>query len=134
MVKNIGQTSDTNGLSADAENTNTLSIEEDGNADIVSSGGAYLRYNSASNQLRFRYYKSSSYTGQEAIQLYKKVAPGANESNPTTVVANNEVLVIDADATLNNLTIEAGGKVETTNELTVINNLTIESEAASRDR
>ena len=127
----IGQTSDANGLSDDAESeyTNTLSIEEDGNADIVSSGGAHLRYNSASNQLRFRYYKSSSYTGQKAIQLYKKVAPGANESNPTTVVANNEVLVIDEDATLNNLTIEAGGKVETTNELTVINNLTIESEA-----
>lgn len=70
----IGITSDANGLSASSTTayTNTLSINEAGNADIVSSGGAYLRYNSASNQLRFRYYKSSSYTGQKAIQLYKK--------------------------------------------------------------
>lgn len=70
----IGITSDANGLSASSTTayTNTLSINETGNADIVSSGGAYLRYNSASNQTRFRYYKSSSYTGQKAIQLYKK--------------------------------------------------------------
>ena len=69
----IGQTSDANGLasSAETEYTNTVSIDEDGNAVILSSGGAYLRYNSASNQNRFRYYKSSSYTGQKAIQLYK---------------------------------------------------------------
>lgn len=67
----IGQTSDANGLATSDETayTNTLSIT-DGDADIVSSS-AYLRYNSASNQNRFRYYKSSSYTGQKAIQLYK---------------------------------------------------------------
>ena len=72
--KYIGQTSDANGLASNAETSyeNNISIDE-GNADIVSSGGAYLRYNSASNQTRFRYYKSSSYTGQHAIQLYKKV-------------------------------------------------------------
>ena len=126
----IGRTSNSNGMNVDENTayTHTLSID-DGNFVAVSSGGAYLRYNSASNQTRFRYYKSDSYSSQKAIQLYKKVESGANESNPTTVVANNEVLVIDADATLNNLTIEAGGKVETTNELTVINNLTINSEA-----
>lgn len=70
----IGQTSDANGLAASAETTytNTISFDEEGNANIISSGGAYLRYNSASNQTRFRYYKSSSYTSQQAIQLYKK--------------------------------------------------------------
>lgn len=69
----IGQTSDANGLASSDEivYTNAISFDE-GNANIVSSG-AYLRYNSASNQARFRYYKSSSYTGQKAIQLYKKV-------------------------------------------------------------
>lgn len=124
----IGQTSNANGLASSTSVVydNTIGFS-DGDADIV-SGGAYLRYNSASNQNRFRYYKSESYSNQKAIQLYKKVAPGANESNPTTVVANNEVLVIDADATLNNLTVEAGGKVTNTNNLTV-NNLTIKSEA-----
>ena len=69
----IGQTSDANGLQSNEETvyTNAISFDE-GNANIV-SGGAYLRYNSASNQARFRYYKSTSYTGQKAIQLYKKV-------------------------------------------------------------
>ena len=68
--KYIGQNSDANGLATNnSPIKNTISISED-NADIV-SGGAYLRYNSASNQLRFRYYKSASYTGQKAIQLYK---------------------------------------------------------------
>lgn len=68
----IGQTSDTNGLATNGETayTNTISFDIDGNANLV-SGGAYLRYNSASNQTRFRYYKSSSYTNQKAIQLYK---------------------------------------------------------------
>lgn len=86
----IGQTSDANGLASSATNaySNTVTIDADGNADIVSSGGAYLRYNSASNQTRFRYYKSSSYTGQKAIQLYKKsgeVAP----TLPTPVISGD---------------------------------------------
>ena len=70
----IGQTSDANGMqSSDTEAyENTISFDEKFNADIM-SGKAYLRYNSASNQARFRYYKSTSYAGQEAIQLYKKV-------------------------------------------------------------
>lgn len=69
----MGQTSDANGLASSATTTyeNTISFDDDGNANIV-SGGAYLRYNAASNQTRFRYYKSSSYTGQKHIALYKK--------------------------------------------------------------
>lgn len=69
--KYIGQNSDANGLaSSDSPIANAVSLDTDGNADIV-SGGAYLRYNSASNQLRFRYYKSASYASQKAIALYK---------------------------------------------------------------
>ena len=70
----IGQTSDANGLKSSTTTTytNTFSFDDDGNFNVV-SGGAYLRYNSASDQIRFRYYKSSSYTGQKAIQLYKLV-------------------------------------------------------------
>lgn len=86
----IGQTSDANGLASSATNayTNTVTIDADGNADIVSSGGAYLRYNAASNQTRFRYYKSSTYSSQKAIQLYKKsgeVAP----TLPTPVISGD---------------------------------------------
>ena len=72
----IGQESDANGLAASTETayTNTISIDDDGKAVIVSSGGAYLRYNSASNQARFRYYKSATYASQQEITLYKKEA------------------------------------------------------------
>lgn len=68
----IGQTSNANGLQAKADTTyvNTISINDDSTVNLV-SGGAYLRYNAASNQNRFRYYKSSTYTGQKAINLYK---------------------------------------------------------------
>ena len=86
----IGQTSNANGMQTSLETayTNTISFDESGNANIVSSGGAYLRYNSASNQNRFRYYKSSSYTGQKAIQLYKKVGDEpATETYTLTVDA-----------------------------------------------
>ena len=71
--KYIGQGSDANGLTASDEALeNTLSIDADGNFVAVSDGGAYLRYNSTSGQERFRYFKSSSYTNQKAVQLYKK--------------------------------------------------------------
>ena len=70
----IGQASDANGLTASetADIHKSLSIDADGNFVAESSGGAFLRYNTASNQTRFRYYKSTSYTNQQAIQLYKK--------------------------------------------------------------
>ena len=48
----------------------TLSITE-GEATIISSGGAYMRFNATSNQMRFRFFKSGTYTGQKAVQLYK---------------------------------------------------------------
>ncbi len=70
----IGRTSDSNGMNSSTSDayTNTLSIDADGgNADIV-SGGAYLRYNATSGQDRFRYFKSTTYTSQKAIQLYKR--------------------------------------------------------------
>lgn len=69
----IGRTSNANGLdtSTSEEYKNSVSFDSDGNVTILSSGGAYLRYNSSSNQERFRYYKSASYTDQKAIQLYR---------------------------------------------------------------
>lgn len=72
--KYIGQTSDANGLKvADSAYTHTITFETSGDANVKSQGGAYLRYNATSNQTRFRYYKSSTYTAQKAIQLYKLV-------------------------------------------------------------
>lgn len=69
--KYIGNASNSNALTTSAEAlANTLSISS-GDFGVESSGGAYLRYNATSGQERFRYYKSSSYSSQQAIQLFK---------------------------------------------------------------
>lgn len=69
----IGQISDANGLKSSDEivYVNNISLDEECNANIV-SGGTYLRYNSSSDQTRFRYFKSSTYTKQKSIALYRK--------------------------------------------------------------
>ena len=81
----IGKTANANGLDAkaDTEYTNTFAIDEDGNAVITASGNCTLRYNYASDQLRFRYYKS----GQQAVALYKLV----KEQSPATALTNTAV-------------------------------------------
>ena len=67
----IGQTSNANGIKIQSSAlNNTITFKSASQIDIV-SGGAYLRFNASSGQYRFRYYKSSSYTGQKAIVLYK---------------------------------------------------------------
>lgn len=70
----IGQTANSNGLlsSASTDYVNELSMNADGSVNVVGSGGAYLRFNIAKDQMRFRYFKSSTYTGQKAIALYMK--------------------------------------------------------------
>ncbi|MCQ2802687.1 MAG: Ig-like domain-containing protein [Bacilli bacterium] len=69
--KYIGNNSNSNALTAnDGELKNTISYSDD-TLDIISYGGAYLRYNASNDQSRFRYFKSSTYTGQKPIDLYK---------------------------------------------------------------
>ena len=69
--KYIGHTSYGNGLSSSSSvivNSVSLNADSTVNLSVVLSGGTItLKYNAASNQMRFRYYKS----GQEAICLYK---------------------------------------------------------------
>ncbi len=106
--KYIGKTSSGNGLDTNAQTiyTNTFSIDEDGNAVITASGGSTLRFNSASNQARFRYYGS----GQQPIQLYKLVHETTPEvtfsenAEDNSVIAANELLVVNAtlERTLSN--------------------------------
>ncbi len=76
--KYIGQISNANGLKTqDTALVNSITFNA-GNVDIV-SGSAYLRYNATSGQDRFRYFKSGTYTSQQAIALYKKgTAPGGS--------------------------------------------------------
>lgn len=85
----IGRTSAKNNEIKSSKTTkysNTLSLT-DGNISIKSSSvravRAYLRYNTAKDQKRFRYFSS----GQEAIQLYKK-ADANQVAAPKFVVAN----------------------------------------------
>ena len=81
----IGRTKSTNGLDAqETELTNTLSIES-GNFVVKGLGGAYLRYNKGSNDKRFRYFKSSTYTQQQPIALYKKQEAPATKVADVTV-------------------------------------------------
>ena len=69
----VGQSSNANGLKSSTSTKYNHTISLSGTDVNLTSGGAYLRYNAASDQNRFRYYKSSSYTGQKSIQLYKLV-------------------------------------------------------------
>lgn len=90
--KYIGVNSNENGLKQVDDVTtykNLFAIDNDGNAVISAEfegSTMTLRFNSASNQNRFRYYKS----GQQAIQLYKlvKIVPPAA---PTFSLAAGEV-------------------------------------------
>ena len=67
--KYIGRTNSSNGLNtSDEALTNTISFDG-GNAVITGIGDYTLRYNSASNQKRFRYYSNNS---QKPIALYLK--------------------------------------------------------------
>jgi hypothetical protein len=65
----IGRTADSNGFNASQteEYTNTVSIDEGGNAIIAGSAGPKLQFYKSGNNSRFRYYKSA----QKAIALYK---------------------------------------------------------------
>ena len=48
----------------------TLSVGENGETDIVSEM-AHMRFNKASDQMRFRFYKSATYNRQQPVALYK---------------------------------------------------------------
>lgn len=84
--KYIGHGSYANDLTAGATKyDHTISIDASGNANLVvspSGGNITLKYNYASDQKRFRYYKS----GQQSVALYRFVEEGG--SIPVTPVLN----------------------------------------------
>lgn len=87
----IGVTSDSNDILAkpDQKYVNTIELTTE-KVCTIKSAGAYLRYNKTSNQMRFRYYKSGSYTQQQPIHLYKK------ESGSLTYTLNPVAGVVEA--------------------------------------
>lgn len=64
----IGHSGSSNGIKNDSEFSHTVSVSNNGDATITISNYS-LRFNSSSEQKRFRYYKS----GQQVVQLYKKI-------------------------------------------------------------
>ncbi|MBQ5753943.1 MAG: BACON domain-containing protein, partial [Alistipes sp.] len=97
----IGATSNKTTLDTSTTTKHANTISFNGNEmDIVSSGGAYLRFNNASTSLRFSYYPSTSFTGYLPIQLYKLDGTGNDEMLtpldapvPTATVNANTITV-----------------------------------------
>ena len=83
---------------------NALSIDADGNADIVSNT-SHMRYNSGDH--RFRYYRASSYSNQEAVALYRK----ETQKIQTYYTTENGIFVCDHEST-HSETIDATCKEE----------------------
>ena len=48
----------------------TFAVQTDG-VDIALGSGPHMRFNANGDQMRFRYYKSTTYTGQQPVTLYK---------------------------------------------------------------
>ena len=97
--KYIGNATNSNGLtSSDDPLKNTISYENN-TMYIISSGGAYMRYNSSSGQERFRYFKSGTYTSQQAIQLYKKTTEVPASFNTIVNVSESTEFTSDILAT-----------------------------------
>lgn len=87
--KYIGHSGSSNTLNSNTTAyEHTFTFDDEGNVAIKAKDNYYLRYNDASNQKRFRYYKS----GQQAIQLYK-YTEGTTPSKTLTSIA------ISGDAT-----------------------------------
>ena len=83
----VGRTANSNGMNTNTttQYTNTIDFNTAGYANIVGSGGAYMRYNSNNDQKRFRYFTSSTYGGQKAVYLYKRVTTGGSATETIEV-------------------------------------------------
>ena len=128
----IGNKSDGNDLVCDPEIVydNDISFEENGDAKIVSFD-SHLRFNAASNQMRFRYYKSSTYEAQKSIQLYKKIVLSSNVC--TSIEVMDEMMlsgnVVKDNVSINGVVTVTNGAVLTVNGIlgnTTPSNLVIE--------
>ena len=82
----IGNNTSSNDLqeSTSTKYVSTITLENDG-PKVVGSAGNVLRYNATSGQDRFRYFKSTTYTAQKPIALYKyvEVAGGDDDQGGT---------------------------------------------------
>lgn len=80
----IGSTSSSSNktyYSTSTKYNNTITLNNDDTAHIVSSANTVLRFNSGTSEMRFRYFKSSSWPNQKAITLYKLVEVGSGSGS-----------------------------------------------------
>ena len=81
---------------------NTLSYETDWVK--ITSNTSVLTFNKASSDMRFRYYKSSSYSSQQHIQLYKlSTGGGSTTVDPEVTFSNGEYTIGGAALDLSTL-------------------------------
>ena len=91
--KYLGRSANSNGMDfSTTAVVNTFSFESN-SVKIVGAGNAVLRYNSSSGQYRFRYFKSSSYSSQKTIQLYKKSASSCTSITPSLSYTSTSLVV-----------------------------------------
>lgn len=71
----------------------------------ITSNTSVMRYNSATGNLRFRYFKSTSYSSQKVVQLYKKTSSGGGGGavDPTITFNNGSYTIGGADLDLTTL-------------------------------
>lgn len=70
----IGNTSDANALKTSQTEAYVNTIEVTASTTEIISANTHLRFNSASDQNRFKYFKSTTYTNQKAISLFVDAA------------------------------------------------------------
>ena len=91
------QSSDANKLASTANQSTaakyplTISVVADG-VDLALSSGPHLRFNATANQMRFRYFKSSTYTAQKPVTLFKLNEGGSTEPTPSEPVVTEPVV------------------------------------------
>ena len=91
------QSSDANKLASTANQSTaakyplTISVVADG-VDLALSSGPHMRFNATANQMRFRYFKSATYTAQKPVTLFKLSEGGSVEPQPTDPVPSEPVV------------------------------------------
>lgn len=84
----ISGAKDKNKLDFNATTAQLNSVEfVDGEGVKITSNTSVFRFNSAKDNLRFRYFKSSTFESQKPIQLYKYTEPAASQSYTLSVSA-----------------------------------------------
>lgn len=113
--KYIGNTSNANKLvNQDTALVNTITLLANGDADIVSAS-SHLRWNNnaGTSNLRFRYYKSGTYTQQQPVQLYLKGnAPVIEKTDAEKLAVAKENLTIP-EMISGNITLPTVGDYDT---------------------